>query len=83
MSNVNYTDAPADIDQALAGSERIEDFIPRPEELVKKADKEKITIAIDKHSLDLYKKYAKSHNAKYQTMINSVVGAYAEKFLKK
>lgn len=83
MSNVKYTDAPADIAQALEGAERIEDFLPRPEELVKKVNKEKITIAIDRDSLELYKRYAKKHNAKYQTMINSVVGSYAEKFLKK
>lgn len=83
MNNVNYTDAPAEIDEALESAERIEDFLPRPEELVRKIDKEKITIAIDKRSLDLYKKYAKKHNAKYQTMINSVVGSYAEKFLNK
>lgn len=84
MSNtVNYTDAPSDIEQSLEEAIEISDFLPSPDELVRKTEKEKITIAIDKHSLDLYKQYAKKHNAKYQTMINGVLGSYADKFLNK
>ncbi len=80
-SKVNYTDAPQKIEQALEDATIVTDFLPSPEELVRKTAKEKITIAIDKRSLDLYKRYAKKHDAKYQTMINDVVGAYADKFL--
>ena len=84
MTNkINYTDAPQDIDQALESAVAMEDFLPSPDKLVRKTEKTKITIAIDKNSLELYKKYAKKHNAKYQTMINGVVGFYADKFLKK
>jgi hypothetical protein len=84
MSNnrVNYSDAPEDIEKSLEGATIIDDFLPSPEELVRKTAKEKITIALDKNSLDLYKRYAKKHNTKYQSMINDVVGAYADKFLK-
>ena len=82
MSNkVNYVDSPDDIEQALDNARIVADFLPSPEELVRKSGKEKITIAIDKNSLDLYKRYAKKHNAKYQTMINDVLGSYADKFL--
>jgi predicted DNA binding CopG/RHH family protein len=81
-NNTNYTDAPADIEQALDDATITSDFLPSPAELVRKAEKkEKITIAIDKHSLDLFKKYAKQHDSKYQTMINGVLGSYADKFL--
>lgn len=84
MSNtVNYTDEPADIAEALESADVVSDFLPSPENLVRKTEKEKITIAVDKHSLELYKRYAKSHNAKYQTMINGVLDAYANKFLSK
>lgn len=79
----NYTDAPADIEQALSDATVMTDFLPSPSQLVRKAEKEKITIAVDKHSLDLFKKYAKKHNAKYQKMINGVLDAYANKFLNK
>ncbi|HEX7633341.1 MAG TPA: BrnA antitoxin family protein [Candidatus Saccharimonadales bacterium] len=80
--NIKYTDAPADIEQLLETAVVItKDLLPSPAELVRKSEKERITIAIDKHSLDLFKRYAKQHNAKYQTMINGVLGSYAEKFL--
>ena len=79
---LDYTDAPEEIEQALDNATVIADFLPSPKQLVRKTAKEKITIAIDKSSLDLYKQYAKKHNAKYQTMINDVVGAYADRFFK-
>lgn len=74
---------PSDIEQSLEEAIVTSDFLPSPDELVRKTEKEKITIAIDKRSLDLYKRYAKKHNAKYQTMINDVLGSYADKFLSK
>ena len=84
MSNIiDYTDAPADIEQALDDATVVSDFLPSPAELVRRGEKEKITIAIDKHSLDLFKRYAKTHDTKYQTMINGVLGSYADKFLNK
>lgn len=82
-SAINYTDAPKDVEQSLEAAIAVNDFLPSPAELVRKVEKEKITIAVDKHSLELYKQYAKSHNAKYQNMINGVLDSYADKFLSK
>lgn len=78
---INYTDAPEDIELSLDNAIVIEDFLPSPGELTRKVEKEKITLAIDKRSLDLFKEYANKHNAKYKTMINGVISSYAEKFL--
>lgn len=78
---INYTDAPADIDEALDSGAIVRDFLPSPKELVRRGEKEKITISVDKRSLELYKKYAKEHNTKYQPMINGVLSSYADKFL--
>ena len=84
MSNTtNYTDAPSDIDEALDNATVVSDFLPSPAELVSRVEKEKITISVDKHSLELYKKYAKKHNTKYQPMINGVLSSYADKYLVK
>lgn len=84
MSNkTNYTDVPADVAQSLDDAIVVSDFLPSPEDLVRRVEKEKITIAIDKHSLELFKDYAKTHDTKYQTMINGVLGSYADKFLNK
>lgn len=81
MTKINYTDAPAEIAAALENASALDDFLPSPDQLVLKAEKEKITIAIDKKSLELFKQYANKHNAKYQTMINGVLSSYADKFL--
>ncbi len=83
MSKVNYADAPADVERSLENAVAVDDFLPSPAELVRKTEKEKITIAVDKRSLELFKRYAKKHDAKYQTMINGVIDAYADKFLSK
>ena len=85
MSNttVNYTAAPVDIEQSLDSAIVMGDLLPSPDELVRRVEKEKITISIDKHSLDLFKQYAKKHNTKYQPMINGVLEAYSDKFLSK
>ena len=83
MSNVSYTHAPDDVRESLEDPIFVKDFLPSPKELVRTTKKEKITIAIDTDSLNLYKQYAKKHNAKYQSMINGVVSSYADKFLSK
>jgi uncharacterized protein (DUF4415 family) len=82
MNNaINYTDAPADVELSLTDPIIVKDFLPSPSELIRKTKKEKITIEIDQDSLDLFKKYAKKHNTKYQPMINGVLSSYADKFL--
>lgn len=83
MSKVSYTDAPDDARESLEDPIFMNDLLPSPEEFIRKTKKEKITIAIDKDSLDLYKQYAKKHDAKYQSMMNGVLSSYAEKFLSK
>jgi hypothetical protein len=84
MSNtINYTDAPSDIDEALDNATIVSDLLPSPKELIMRSEKEKITISVDKRSLELYKEYAKKHNTKYQPMINGVLSSYADRFLNK
>lgn len=84
MSNtIKYTDTPSDIAESLDNATVVSDFLPSPTELVSKGEKEKITIAVDKHNLELFKQYAKEHNTKYQSMINGVLSSYADKFLRK
>ena len=79
----NYQNAPQDIAGALESATRIvDDFLPTPEELIHKEEKERITIALDKKSLDLFRDYAKKHDAKYQNMINGVIESYAATHLK-
>jgi hypothetical protein len=58
-STTNYTDAPTDMEQSLEDATIVGDSLPSPTELVRKSEKGKITIAIDKRSLDRFKRLPK------------------------
>lgn len=58
----------------------VKDFLPSPEELVlKSSEKVKVTLTLDKKSLDFFKKEAKKHNSPYQRMIRNLLTEYASK----
>jgi hypothetical protein len=77
--DVVYTDAPVGLSKGLFEGEIVSDFLPQPDQLVRKVSKTKVTITLDNDSIDFFKKYAKKHNIKYQTMINKVLYKYAQK----
>lgn len=60
--------------------EIIADFLPPPEQLIKREPKVKITITLNSTSVDFFKKYAEKNKVKYQTMINEVLDLYAKKY---
>jgi hypothetical protein len=58
----------------------VNDFLPSPEDLVlKKSDKVKVTLTLDKQSVDFFKKEAKKHNSPYQRMIRNLISEYTAK----
>jgi predicted DNA binding CopG/RHH family protein len=75
-----YTKAPKNVSEALSKGEIAADFLPPPYELVKKEPKTKITITLNRGSIDFFKKHAKKNNVKYQTMINEVLDKYVQKY---
>ncbi len=75
-----YTNAPDDVTDLLSSAEKIFDFLPPPDQLVKKNPKIKVTITLNSRSVEFFKKYAKKNNVKYQTMINEVLDQYAQKY---
>ena len=52
-------------------------FLPRPEELVLKEENVKITISLNKSSVDFFKKKAREHHTSYQKMIRRLIDWYA------
>jgi predicted DNA binding CopG/RHH family protein len=84
MKNMNkkimYVNAPKTISKNIMGGETIADFLPPPEQLVKKEPKVKITITLNSSSVDFFKQSAEKNNVKYQTMINEVLDLYAKKY---
>ncbi len=55
----------------------IKDFLPPPSQLVPKEDTVKITISLNKSSIQFFKDNAKRNHKKYQKMIREVVDRYA------
>lgn len=66
---INYTDEPI---EALV----VSDFLPKPESLVLKEKKTRVTLTLTKKSLDFFKIAAKEHNASYQAMIRQLIDFY-------
>jgi predicted DNA binding CopG/RHH family protein len=83
MKKEIYTDAPKSVEAALDEAQVIDDFLPPPEQLIRRSKKEKITITLDSTAVRFFKTEAKRQNTKYQTMINEVVSRYAEQYLQK
>ena len=77
---INYTEAPKNISRAITEGEIVADFLPSPEELVRKEPKVKITIALNTGSAEFFKKSARKNKVKYQTMINEVLDKYVQRY---
>jgi predicted DNA binding CopG/RHH family protein len=77
---ITYKHAPKNIAKAMQGSERINDFLPSPEELVKKEETVKITISLSKESVEFFKKNSKKMGVPYQTMIKSLLDSYTSHY---
>ena len=75
-----YAKAPKNISKAIIEGNKITDFLPPPEKLIRKEPRIKITIALNSGSIDFFKKHAKINNVKYQTMINEVLDKYVQKY---
>jgi len=67
-------------DQPVGRLTRIVDFLPPPDELIPDEDTVKITIALDKKTLQFFKGAASKSGAKYQRMIREVLKGYARKY---
>ena len=57
--------------------EPVEDFLPKPEDLVLKEDVVKVTMNLEKSSIDFFKSQAKQFGTSYQRMIRNLVNHYA------
>ena len=71
---VNYSDEP------IGEIRIIEDFLPKPKDLVLKDETQKITINLTTSSIAFFKKQAKKHHTHYQTMIKALVDQYASRY---
>ncbi|MHB8624515.1 MAG: CopG family transcriptional regulator [Sulfuricaulis sp.] len=73
---LNYTNEP------LGRLRVVDDFLPRPEDLVFKEDNVKVTMSLSKTSINFFKSEAKKHHISYQAMIRRLVDTYASQYAK-
>ena len=69
---ITYTDEP------LGDLRIVPDFLPSPEELAFREESVKITIVLNKRSVDFFKSEAAKYNTGYQRMIRRLIDAYVD-----
>lgn len=75
-TKIKYTDEP------LGELRVIKDFLPPPEQLVLKEENVKVTIALNKSSIDFFKREAQRYHTSYQKMIRRLIDLYASQHKK-
>lgn len=68
-NKIHYSDEPIE-------AKVISDFLPKPENLILKEKKTKVTLTLTEKSLEFFKNAAKKHNASYQAMIRQLIDFY-------
>ena len=58
----------------------IDDFLPRPEDLVFNEERVKVTLNLNKSSIDFFKKIAKEHGSQYQKVIRNLLDSYTSHY---
>ena len=71
-----YTDEP------MGEPTVIKDFLPTPDQLVLNEENVKITISLNKSSVEFFKKKAKEHRTSYQKMIRRLIDWYVSQHQK-
>lgn len=67
-------------DQPLGDLRELADFLPPPEKLVSAEETVKVTLALDKSSLEFFKSTAAKFGGKYQRMMREVLHGYAQRY---
>jgi predicted DNA binding CopG/RHH family protein len=67
---IKYTDEP------MGELRVVKDFLPTPEQLVVKEENVKVTISLNKSSVEFFKKAAQEYHISYQKMIRRLIDWY-------
>jgi predicted DNA binding CopG/RHH family protein len=81
---IEYTDAPNEIDEALDNAVLIPNFKLTPEtvkELEIKRTKKPLSIYLSIETIEKFKAAAKKDGKRYQTMISNVLDTYTQQYL--
>ena len=67
-------------DMPIGKLTQVQDFLPPPKDLVFHEPMVKITISLNKSSVDFLKREAKKHHTPYQKMIRVLLDRYTQKY---
>ncbi len=67
-------------DMPIGKLTRVPDFLPPPEELIAADAMVKVTLSLDRFSLEFFKRMANKLGAKYQKMMREVLRGYAQRY---
>ncbi|MDE3256969.1 MAG: BrnA antitoxin family protein [Gemmatimonadota bacterium] len=81
MSKPKFENAPAELAEAIEQAEVIQDFLPPPDRLVLREETVRVTLNLNKRSVDFFKSSARQNGVPYQSMIRKVLDIYAERYL--
>ena len=73
---IKYTEEP------MGELRTVKDFLPPPEQLMLKEEHVKVTISLNKSSVEYFKKEAQKHHTSYQRMIRRLLDWYASQYQK-
>ncbi len=73
---IKYTDEP------LGKLKVVDDFLPTPDELAVREENVKVTISLNRSSVEFFKKQAREHHTSYQKMIRRLLDWYASRHQK-
>jgi hypothetical protein len=68
-------------DKSIGKIKIVDDFLPRPKDLVLREETAKITISLTKASIDFFKSEAEKYHTNYQTMIRVLLDKYASRYV--
>ncbi len=63
--------------------EIVKDFLPTPEDLVFREENIKVTLNLNKSSVEYFKKLAKDNGSQYEKMIRELPDSYTSRFPQK
>jgi predicted DNA binding CopG/RHH family protein len=67
-------------DEKIGKVEIVQDFLPRPEDLVYKEDTIKVTLNLSKSSIEFFKEIAQKHGSQYQKVIRNLLDSYTSHY---
>lgn len=76
-SEADYTDDLGEMDGI--GDRPLPDFLPPPDQLLRREDTVKVTLALSRSSVEFFKRHAQGQGVPYQRMIRALIDAYAKR----